>query len=556
MNKVAAGVIASAFLLAGAAPVYAHARLVSTVPAGGSTVTEAPTEIVLQFSERIESSFGGVQVFDPAGERVRSAEPVIVGQTVNVALPELPGPGDYTVAFRIISGDSHPVESRFAFSFQPPGGPLDPAPPVLPPGPEASIIPPGPAEPGPQPLDVELQDAGPLSSAGLWLARLLNYLAATLVVGSLVAGAYLLRGDSERVRVFGWAARLSIAWALTGGLLFLFGFSVAAALPLGEAIGVSGRLLGTRFGQAVALQVGAALAVAATAAFARKGPSKVPVAALAAASIGLLAPGLWGHASTAPGPVFALASDWAHLVSVTAWVGGLAVLAATVLRPGSVIDPIEPSKRFSKLAGVALAVVLLTGTINALSRIGTMEELLDTEWGKLVLIKLVLFGAIVMLGYRNRTRMFPAIAREEPGGRKAFRKLAVVELGVMVLSFAAATALASTIPADAEAAAALQSITAPFGEGGINLTVEPAKVGNNLMHLYFLDATGRPQVVSDASLTLSRNGISLQARMFESGPGHYTVLEQPIGQAGEYSVTISAAINGLEQTATSALAIR
>ncbi|MGH9268284.1 MAG: copper resistance CopC family protein, partial [Acidimicrobiales bacterium] len=163
----------------------AHARLVSTSPAGGSTVTQAPAEIVLQFSERIETSFGGVQIFDADGQRVESGEPRIAAKEVRTSPPPLP-PGAVTVVFRIVSADSHPVESRFAFTY----APLPP-----PPGPDTpSDDQPGNAnEPPPAavPLRIRLQDAGQGSDVGLWVARFVNYLTMVATVGLLLVAGVL-----------------------------------------------------------------------------------------------------------------------------------------------------------------------------------------------------------------------------------------------------------------------------------------------------------------------------------------------------------------------------
>jgi len=548
----AVALLTVAALLAMAAPASAHARLLSSTPAGGSTVAEVPPEIVLEFNERIEASFGGVQVFDSAGNRIDSGEPQIGGSTVRVALGELPSPGDYTVVFRIISGDSHPVESRFAFSYRPPASSPEPSP-------APSVIPPSPPAQGPQPIDIELQGAGTASTVGLWLSRLVNYISMTLVVGLLLAGLILLKQfpDAQR-RALSLAGRVSLIWVLSCASLFVFGLSVAAALAVPEAVKgeLPGRFAGTRFGQAVLVQGALALGTSVLALAAGKGRRKLAVLSAALAGLALFAPGSWGHAGTSKLLAIAIASDWAHLAAVTTWVGGLVVLATMVLPRSSTIEPAAPAQRFSKLAGVAVVVVLVSGAVNAAMRIDSPGQLLSTEWGKLVLVKLLLFAGIAFLGYRNRSRMLPALAADPDTARAGFRKLALVEIGIMLLSLSTATALASTIPADAEAASRIQSIATTFGPGQINLTVDPATVGENVMHLYFLDPAGQPLEVTEPSVSLAMPGTTLEARLFQAGPGHYTVLSQTIERAGTYSVAVTATVDGGRQTATGTVEIR
>lgn len=537
-----------------ATPAAAHARLVGSQPPGGATLAEPPAEVTLEFSERIEASFGGVQVFDPAGARVDAGDAQIAGTSVRVALQPLETPGTYTVAFRIISGDSHPVESRFAFVYQPP----TPAPPA-----EEDAVSAAP-EPAPTPaksLEIELENAGPGTAAGLWVARLVNYLALTAVVGLLVTAGLLLAGDrftGLQRRLTRLAAAVAVAWALSGAALFVYGLSNAAARGLPQALQpqLAGRFAATRFGYTVLIQAGIAAAVAVLAMTART--RGVALAALAAAGLGAFAPGWWGHAGADGVLVVALASDWTHVLAVTAWAGGLAVLAAVLLRRDADLDVIPPAQRFSRLAGWALAVVVATGVVNALLRISALGQLIDTAWGRLVLIKLGLVAGIAALGYRNRRRMLPHLARAvEPGAaRRAFRTLAVAEAVLMVAAFGTATGLASSIPADAEAASRIQSIATAFGDGQINLTVDPATTGPNLVHLYFLDRNGRQREVTEPSLIFTQGAATLDARLLLSGPGHYTVFGQPIPQPGDYQVAVVADVGGERVTATGTVTIR
>ncbi|MGH8910651.1 MAG: copper resistance protein CopC, partial [Egibacteraceae bacterium] len=301
MRRLIVAVAAALLIVAGlAGPAAAHARLTGSDPAGGATVAEAPTQVTLTFSERIETSFGGVQVFDPAGARVQAGEPQILDTRVILPLGALRGPGTYTVVFRIISGDSHPIESSFAFNYAPPApeaaGPpatvespvsavVEPPEAVEPSTPEAAgppatvepsapeVAPPvavessAPSEavfppPRIEPLDVELERAGAGTAVGLWAARLVNYLALAAVAGLLLtAGVLLASGPklSDRARR---AARIAVAgaavWALSGVVLFVFGLSNAAARSLPAALDgdLPARFAATRLGSSVLAQAG------------------------------------------------------------------------------------------------------------------------------------------------------------------------------------------------------------------------------------------------------------------------------------------------------------
>jgi methionine-rich copper-binding protein CopC len=93
----------------------AHTALKSVSPEDGSTVGSPPTEVVLTFSEAVSKSFATVTVTGPSGE-VGSGRPASVqGAVVTQELaPNLPS-GRYTVAFRVVSEDGHPVSDRTTF---------------------------------------------------------------------------------------------------------------------------------------------------------------------------------------------------------------------------------------------------------------------------------------------------------------------------------------------------------------------------------------------------------------------------------------------------------
>ena len=542
-------------------PAAAHARLIATDPAGGATLDDAPESVRLTFSEAIETTFAGVQVFGPDRERVESGEARVDDDAVVVPLiDDLPG-GRYTVVFRIISGDGHPVKSQFRFTYDAPAAEATASPTPsdestaseAPPTTEPS---PTPTEPREQPGAFELEDAGPGTNLGLWVMRFLNYTGLTAVAGMLVAALYLLPagfdGQHRRwVRRAAWAAAI---WALTGVALFAFGLSSVAARPLPEALNaeLAGRFLETRFGLTVLIQAVLAAVCALVAAGARRRATTLAAAAVATAAAAAIP--WWGHAGTDELTAVAVASAFAHIISVAAWVGGLGVLIV-VLR-GNTPDAATSAGRFSRLAGVAFTVVVATGVLNAALHMGTLSNLWETTWGRLVVGKLIAVAVIGGFAWRNRNVLLPRIANDDPSGRSAFRRFAAAEVGVMLVAFGLAAGLASGIPADAEAASRIQSVVSQFGDGQINVTVDPAEVGGNLVHLYFLGDDGTQREVEDPSLTFTGNGQTLDADLLVAGPGHYTVLSQQFPSAGEYEMRVSAVANGETVTTTSTIVIR
>jgi copper resistance protein C len=98
-----------------AAPASAHSQLISMDPADGSTVAVAPTQVVLTFDENIQHIGAAVVVIGPGGTRVDDGPVVVAGPTATEQLHPLTTPGRYTVSYRVVSDDGHPVTCTLGF---------------------------------------------------------------------------------------------------------------------------------------------------------------------------------------------------------------------------------------------------------------------------------------------------------------------------------------------------------------------------------------------------------------------------------------------------------
>ena len=107
--------------LAGAEPAAAHAKLVAADPARDATVTSLAA-VRLRFSEVLRPEFSTVAVTATDGARVVSGSPAVAGTEISVPVT-VTGAGPYTVAYRVLSADGHPVEGSYAVTFAPPPAP-------------------------------------------------------------------------------------------------------------------------------------------------------------------------------------------------------------------------------------------------------------------------------------------------------------------------------------------------------------------------------------------------------------------------------------------------
>jgi methionine-rich copper-binding protein CopC len=106
------GVLSSIIMATGA---DAHAALKSISPKDGSSLATAPTQVVLTFNEPISTSFATVTVTGAEGV-VSAGRTVVDGVNVTQALaPDLAN-GRYTVTYRVVSEDGHPVSDKTTFT--------------------------------------------------------------------------------------------------------------------------------------------------------------------------------------------------------------------------------------------------------------------------------------------------------------------------------------------------------------------------------------------------------------------------------------------------------
>lgn len=184
---VAVAVVAGAIGVA--APATAHDALVASDPAADATVTAAPTQVVLTFSAA-QTGVGSEVLVTGADGQVWSDGPAQVADTTVTQPLTAPLPdGAYTVTWRSVAGDGHPVTGAFGFTVAVPvASPVAPTPTDQPtesvaPAPEPSMTTAAPALPDAADAGAAAADAG-VGRAWVWAAVLA---ASALVTGMAVA---------------------------------------------------------------------------------------------------------------------------------------------------------------------------------------------------------------------------------------------------------------------------------------------------------------------------------------------------------------------------------
>ncbi|MFD8279446.1 copper resistance CopC/CopD family protein [Streptomyces solisilvae] len=465
------GTLLAALLCAlsvGASSASAHAALTSTDPADGSVVKTAPREVTLNFSEGVLLSGDSVRVLDPKGKRVDTGKTAHVGGKSSTAAAGLHSglpDGTYTVAWKAVSEDSHPVSGAFTFSIG-----------------------------APSKTTAKVSTGGESDSTVGTLYGIGRYAAyggfAALVGGCVFAGLCRSSRPVRKIAVSGWVTVFTATLVLL--LLrgpYTDGEGIGGVLDLGRL----GDVLSTKPGAALLsrlLLLGAAaifLAVLFGSYTRRSGDAEVDARRRQDLAFGLgfggtvMAVGLaatWAmaeHASVGLQRQLAMPVDVIHLIAVGVWMGGLASLAVT-LRAG---EPIERAavRRFSRLAFGSVVALVVTGLYQSWRQVGSWGALTDTEYGRWLLVKVGLVAVLVGIAAVSRRwtgRLTDATAEAEKETEAGTEAESASEAASDAKATTEARAEAGT---DAETAAAVKAAQPARTGAAIDAPAEAKSAG-------------------------------------------------------------------------------
>jgi copper transport protein len=444
----------------------AHALLQSAEPAPNSVTKASPPTITLTFTEAPDPKLSSVQVLDSSGASVATGRAETVAghaDELTIAIKAL-ADGVYTVAWRTVSAeDGHVAAGSYAFS--------------------VGSTPPPAGSAGAAPASSNVASG---ASLGAVIARWILYLGLLGLLGAAFLGAVLLPGQM----------RLPLRLALGELAVAILGTVLLVAFQAGDAGASLADLPGTSLGNDVVMRlVPLAFATAAlVSAFGTRGLVRRGLLAatgvLAAAA--LLVEAVLSHAASQAYAPAEITLQWLHVTAVGLWLGGLLALL-TQLRGAETPAKRELARRFALLAGFGLGIVALTGLIRSIVDIGTINALLTTEFGLLVLLKVALLIPIAALGALNHFRNVPRAGRDlRPLWRAGSIELtigaAVLLVASILVNVAPPTEVAAAAGGQNGSQAGATASTPPsltitgsdFGTSvRLKLTVSPGRVGSN-----------------------------------------------------------------------------
>jgi copper transport protein len=580
--------LAAIGLLVSAPTASAHAQLLGTSPESGSTVRLQPNEVIFEFNQNVGGTLGAVRVYDGQGNEVDNLDvshPDGNEHWMGVGLkPHLPD-GTYTGTYRVISADTHVVYGGLVFNI----GHAGAAPKFT----VAGLI--------------GKNKSGEITEVAFGVVRGLDYLTLALMAGGLVFLLFVwtpalrtLAGSEQRwaLASHAFARRLRRVFAvaiLLGALVSVLGVLLQGATAAGVSLWASlkgsviSNTLDSRFGTVWGLRaidwmlLGCLLLAARAmhrdailelrAGVKQEGSSRLsarpPRLLLVLLGIGsaylLCTPALAGHASIeSPTGVF-FPSDVLHVGAASIWVGGIACLLLALPGATRQLEGPERSRlllaalaRFSPIALSSVVVIAITGIIQAYIDVRSVHGLLHSTYGALIIVKTVLLALLIGIGWINRERVIPALERlvgdgRSPGGIGALaRRTLRGELGLMLCVFGVTAALISYAP-PIDAASGPFSTNTTIGSAELEMTVEPAKVGLNTIHLYLINAKTGAQFTATKELTaaarLPSKGIGpLPLKANLAGPGHYVLNAAVLSPGGTWEIEITDRVSEFEQS--------
>ncbi|MET9576133.1 copper resistance protein CopC [Streptomyces massasporeus] len=403
---------AACALLAGAGPASAHAAVTGSDPGQGAVVDKAPARITLTFSEQVALSDDSLRVLDPEGKRVDTAKPANVsGTTYAVPLHSGLPDGTYTVAYQVVSADSHPVAGAYTFSIGAPS--------------KTSVS-----------VSGQSTDDGVVG----WLygfGRYVSYAGFIVMAGG---AAFVLacwrRGSGvrpvQRFVVSGWVALTASTLAL---LLLRGSFTGSGKVSDIFDLSLLGQVLQTKSGAALVsrllLLAAAALFIAVLfGAYDKREDAEEKRDLTFGLSIGgvVVAAGLaasWAmseHASVGLQAGIAMPVDVLHLLAVAAWLGGLGALLVALYRAPADTPVDAPAvRRFSQVAFGSVLALIATGTYQSWRQLGSWSAFTDTRYGRLLLAKIALVVVLVGVAWISR-RWTGRLAETVPAEASAVRE--------------------------------------------------------------------------------------------------------------------------------------
>lgn len=378
---------------------YAHSYLLNESPAPSSVVAVSPAKIDLVFNERLEKELFFIKVLNSNGKSVTNNKTSMSTnqKQLELALPSLDD-GIYTVSYKIISADGHPIGGSYVFTI----GQLTEASNNI----EKPVL----------QIGGGLSQAMPFSQYLLFFSRFLFY-ANLLSLCGWIFWSSLFRPKEDEINQFNRKGALTLQRLFFISLLLMIYAQLQELLNEWELHDLLTLLFQTSVGYSWVYSIVIAI-LGFFILFRSKLLDMIWIALLLAAKVAN------GHAMSINGSSDLVILDWVHLLAASVWVGGL-IYILTHWKKFNAYSLIFLAQ-FSKYAFFSMILLTLSGTFYTLELVHKVSYLFYTQWGILLIIKVSLVLFVFLLGALLRYYM-------KKNQTRSIKKLIRLDLGLMTL---------------------------------------------------------------------------------------------------------------------------
>lgn len=516
-GRLAIGLLAAIVMLGAiAAPsqAFAHAALVTTDPADGVVLAQSPAQFSLTFSEPVSPLV--LTLVRPDGAPVPLTSFRLNGQTLDIDNPQRLGSGTHVLSWRVISADGHPVGGSALFSI---------------------------GAPSAAPAVAEAVDRG-LRSA-IWIGKVFLYVGLFLGVGGAFAIAWLAKGGRSGRRIVIAAILCGLVAApLSLGLQGLDALNAPFVRLAQPDVWQAG--LGTSFGRTVLVAL-VALGLGLLSLVGPRGGAKLfALAGLAGVGAALAAS---GHASAAEPQWLTRPMVFLHGAGIAFWAGALAPLGLAMRRKPAEAAPFL--RRFSQAILPVVAVLAATGFVLAVLQVQAPAALLETDYGRLLLVKLALLLFLFSLAAINRWKLTgPTEAGETEAQKKLVRSIGI-EMLIVLAIFGVAAGWRFTPPPRALAIAAAQpaSVHIHTPKAMADLSITPGQVGPVAASIVIMTGDFGPLDAEQVTLVLSKPDAGIEPIKREAtkpGDGTWRVDDLVVPVPGQWTARLDILVSDFE----------
>jgi copper transport protein len=400
-----------------------HATLLRSTPAANSRLTNPPETIRLVFSEEIVPELSQITLVRPDGSSIQlkvANDPHNVHVLVGTVTPGFTS-GRYKVDWRVLSADGHPVGGSYTFSIEGTGNIAQPG---------GIVTPPSTVTPTPSRDSTASDPAASVSSVPEPEMKPVPVLASLfrgLGLGAFMTGVgVLLFGATSRERRH-LAPRTLIVRAIAIGAILLVAHLIAWLNHVSPSGSLNadflGPALGSTIGRAELLRTILALLTLWAIALARR---DTPALILGGAC--LVVSGAIGHPA-AIDPYWTIPAKMLHLVAGSIWIGGL-VWLVWLARCNDDACRIE-ARRVSSVALISVIVIVLSGLLQTFFFLNTPGDLIHSQYGRLVLAKMIGLAILIGFGAYNRYGLLPQL--DATDGPKKLSRSVRMEIAVLTM---------------------------------------------------------------------------------------------------------------------------